>query len=694
MMEREIAEGLFRMSATIYANSGAEEISPKQIHKRIIEDALLQQTDGNIIALNDLLNTVKTKYYLTLTESEILLVLKDKKNEKCFNIQEDDEKLSVSQNPARRVFLQNQRQKDLKHYIDVFFQENDIENRNVDIFYRFFYGIFTSNFTAYKKLLQERCELSVEDETFCDEEKELINNFLNWNNSEKNKAIFNLASSALEYCMITNKKNAVLNLKNLKNKNLYLDTNILFRAIGINGEDRQKRALHFLKSFKSVDQNLYISKVTEDEFLYTIDYKLDELERLFKPAAHVNPRIYAETVQIDSIYKSYCNWKSNRINGSVELYKTELLARFRKVKEDYNIIKDSMMPFDKDEEVIKNKLTDYISNQRSYNPTKTNQGLENDAYNILWIENKRTGIDDDIFKVKDFFISSDQALRRWDYYRNSKEVPVVMMPSQWLSLTLRYLERTDDDYKSFVCFLNMKVNKSSLTEEQLVYVIEGISEATSDIQKQKFFIEEFVRRDYKKTIQNDNNDDLLVAAKNFAESEIEKESKEKDLVIGQKDEEIAKLNEEGAKKDAEIARLNKEGVLTEQQKKEFDELKAKEKELDSIKEEQRKQEEKELKCFKRNVIMATILIALFLSALLILFFVFETWEYNFVESIYKKLENFPDDKKNVAFGGITMVYLFMWVVDVKVFSMAWKLKKHSDKSNFWKRLFYWWEDKL
>ena len=89
---------------------------------------------------------------------------------------------------------------------------------------------------------------------------------LNWPNDGKNKAVFDLAGYALEYCMMTNRKNTSLNTQNLKHKSFYIDTNILYRAIGLNGDGLKTRAHLFLSKFKEVGEKLILSQSTFVEF--------------------------------------------------------------------------------------------------------------------------------------------------------------------------------------------------------------------------------------------------------------------------------------------------------------------------------------------------------------------------------------------------------------------------------------------
>lgn len=208
----------------------------------------------------------------------------------------------------RRVTLENRpKPKNLETYIEEYIASNNINPNKLEVFQHFFYGVFTTNLSAYKNLLQEDYSIDLPDELYSEEDRVLINGFLNSENPEKNKAIYDFASSALEFCMMTNKKNTTIEFNNLKNKNLYLDTNILFRAIGLNGEDRENRTQLFLRNISksNLQQNIFITKKTEQEFRDTLSYQLEKLEDTLKPTPNVNPKIYNEFITDARSFSSF-----------------------------------------------------------------------------------------------------------------------------------------------------------------------------------------------------------------------------------------------------------------------------------------------------------------------------------------------------------------------------------------------------
>ena len=160
-------------------------------------------------------------------------------------------------------------QKTLYEYIDEYLISLDIEKESSKaLILRFLYEMFTSNLEGYKLILQEKIDaIEVKSNNYTDKEKEIINNFLAWPDEGKDKAIYDLAGYSLEYCMMTNQKNTSLNIQNLKGKSFYIDTNVIYRALGLNSDNLKVRTHLFLSKFKEVGESLVISRPLKDALL-------------------------------------------------------------------------------------------------------------------------------------------------------------------------------------------------------------------------------------------------------------------------------------------------------------------------------------------------------------------------------------------------------------------------------------------
>ena len=105
---------------------------------------------------------------------------------------------------------------------------------------------------------------------FEDGDINLINGFFKYESAEKDKIIFDIVSLSLEYCLLASPKE--LNERQISNKIFFLDSNVIYRAIGLNGEERKNLTLQFIKRCNDYGIILKILNITESEFKDSIKY--------------------------------------------------------------------------------------------------------------------------------------------------------------------------------------------------------------------------------------------------------------------------------------------------------------------------------------------------------------------------------------------------------------------------------------
>ena len=199
--------------------------------------------------------------------------------------------------------------------------------------------------------------------------------------------------------------------------------------------------------------------------------------------------------------------------------------------EDYHIEIDRLCPFDKQQK--DDELKDMAIQIKSLSDHKYFDTAHNDACDIVWVEMCRKPGEENIFSTKTFLLSSDRGLFRWDSKYNSGSVPVVMLPSQWLSILLRYVSRTSDDFRSFVSFLNIQSKEGLLSAEQIRAILSGISEMTDRVEQQRYLLDVIIENEFKNGAGEKTNEQIKAIAKNDANrilqkqlSEVRKEAKE------------------------------------------------------------------------------------------------------------------------------------------------------------------------
>ncbi len=513
----EQQRNVFRMAAIVYGRS-SKDVSLNKSYQKVIDDALFC-CGKQKISLTDLIVYIKTNYGFLYTAKEIEELVNGRDaNIKYHSYYEQNELvISLTADYKNKLTLICQ-EKTLYDYIDDYFAQEPVgEGKGKNLILRFLYDMFTSNVEGYKLILQEQYDEATASTNYSDEEKSIINGFLNWPDNSKNKAIFDLAGYSLEYCMMTNRKNTSLNTKNLKNKSFYIDTNILYRAIGLNGDNLKTRAELFLSKFKEVGEKLVISQSTYVEFVDSIDYYIGKIDDSMRP--RVNSKVFQEFIDEDSVYLYYCKWRVGRANCETKYFRDLIMSEFDSVCTSFEITREIKYPYDREQ--LQKEIDDLASSIYGHNPEKPLTSSQYDAENVMWVEEKRKGCGDDIYQAKAFLLSSDNSLRLWDYQRNTNRVPIVMSPSQWLGIILHYMERTSDDYQSFISFLTLTTRREVLPIEKLSLIITGISQTTSDIETQQSLVRNFIERKTFEEVESMSDDELEQSAEEFARTALD-----------------------------------------------------------------------------------------------------------------------------------------------------------------------------
>ena len=528
-MDQQQQANIFRLSAILYANDNYT-ISPVQLHRKVIEDALYQLTDCSGITVAGLANYIGEKYLIYFTDKEVEQVLHNPKFNTIFRAKLIGDETVYSLHDERRQLLNQRKPKTLNDFISEYVQQNGLAQESVDSVYRYLYGVFTTNVDGFRRMTESGSVTKL-TQYYSPGEKdtEVINGFLNWDNDEKNVAIFNLASYGLEYCLLTSKKGSHLKLDKLNKKVFYLDTNILYRALGINGIERKQRTHSFLRKLVEAEDEIKITLIAWNEYENSLNKYIKKLRRDQNPAIH--SKVYTEYVTYDDIHRAYHLWASSTKNATVDLFVNMLKAEMLQLIEDYHIEIDRLCPFDKQQK--DDELKDMAIQIKSLSDHKYFDTAHNDACDIVWVEMCRKPGEENIFSTKTFLLSSDRGLFRWDSKYNSGSVPVVMLPSQWLSILLRYVSRTSDDFRSFVSFLNIQSKEGLLSAEQIRAILSGISEMTDRVEQQRYLLDVIIENEFKNGAGEKTNEQIKAIAKNDANrilqkqlSEVRKEAKE------------------------------------------------------------------------------------------------------------------------------------------------------------------------
>lgn len=523
-MKNTTSNELFRLAAILYADNNYE-VSTQTIHKKVVESAL--SASGNqFMSIPSLCTKISELYDLVFSEEDVLNVILNPKNDGFELSSFQGERMVKLTLQRESVITSKIKDKTIDDYISEFEHIFKLEAKH--IIYKFLYELFNNDIQSFQRLTNiqknsQECSYKLDNHNYNIQEKEIINGFLQWENPLKDKAIFDLSSYAIEYSILTS--DSKISIQSLRNKQIYLDTNVIYRALGINGSSREILTRTFLQKFNEVGEKLYISKYTEAEFKDSIKFHVDNIDKFNTP--RISSEVYIEASVNEEIYNYYHKWRTNKANSSTSLFLAHIYQLYEQFKTEYKITIENICPYNIDNEDIVAQLqqmsTQILSKKAEADIVTYEHSAYIDAQNILWIEHTRGRVCRTIHDANSFIISTDQTLRRWDYLRND-DIPTVLLPSQWLSIVLRFLNRTNNDYKSFVSFLNLKNNEHIISGEQLQVVLAGIGEITADVETQRQLIDILIDNRFKNILDSGkDNDELYDKAKSFAKSETDKE---------------------------------------------------------------------------------------------------------------------------------------------------------------------------
>jgi hypothetical protein len=630
---------LIRISAIIYA----DEVNSKTtntIGRKFVESVFVFN-ENKPLNIDSLINEIENNFKLTFSEKEIQDIVNRSDVFECNQVKKE-----MSLTKKRYDSLKQKELSQINDCVKEFVKNSsnvDNEQQVSDTLMKYLYHLMNTNIQLYSYILKSNPEalknISVDNKQFDENEICTINEFLTWNNSEKNKLLFKLLSFCIEYSLIANNSSDDMFLNALRNKHFYLDNNVIYRALGINGDIRKKRTDNFLQKCVDNGQRLYISAFSKVEFLETIDYHTNQLKRV--PFGKINPKLFRQCYCNEGFYEFYHEWRKNRLTYGFDSFKAYLLRLYDSFLKKHKIEEDYKIPFEKNDPNIA-KYKDEIAGFK-YDGYEVSHKI--DAQNAYLIEKKRNNNNINIKDTKYYLITTDQKLKQWDEEHSQKQ-PLTLLPSHWMGLLIKYVSRTSDDFASFVSFLRLPHHDALLEENEIQSIVAGISEITEDFNTQEFVMQRMIESKFENVINGQKDATTITSkAKQFSKDVLEEKYK-KELL--QKDSEKADLESEH-KTELESNKNEFEQKLKEQDfKNKQDKLEEIKKQIDSISKRKVNADTEISKKYDNKKALIVICIVLYYIALIIV-----TWnvDWNVMEPITYFL----------SLGGAVGLYVFFAV---------------------------------
>lgn len=323
------------------------------------------------------------------------------------------------------------------------------------------------------------------DNEFSQEEIDTFNSFLSDSDDAKNKAIYNVFSRAVEFAILTTGKGIKeIKFDLFKNKTFILDTNILFRLLGVGGDERLESTLNLLKKCQSLGMNFEYTGKTHIElnnklsqiiqFLNTP--KAQQSIKILGDIDEKNPEIFNE----DFILHYARHLKSKLVNN-VDQYQRKITADYNNILSSLNAKPNTVNNIDEKSLLKFGKFL--FDEKKKMGIRYGNKASLVDSYNVLLVQKRRGQNHYNFNDVNTFYLTSDRSLNLIVSNQQEATIPETILPSQLYILAHPFFanETNGDDYDEFINFIKKRKTGFKYGGSQVLNYINSIRELTVDV---------------------------------------------------------------------------------------------------------------------------------------------------------------------------------------------------------------------
>lgn len=516
---------------------------------KFVEYVLFDSEKSELSSL-EICTCIKNRFQLEFDLTEIEAAVKKRG---IGRLEETQGYYRLTPKVANQLSSQKSSLDQLRSYLTLFSQDRpnvDIE-ATLMLVQKYLYFCFNSNASNLLSLIGENPK-HIDSTTFTaefnpsQEEIDIINDFIHWENAEKNKFMYSVVSSCYEYCLITANKSPTISKSIFRGKKFFLDTNIIFRIAGFNKDERRFVSKVFVEKCREVGVALCYTSAVLTEIYRVIDSQIKYIRVITNEQAPVDANLISKlssNYEVNDFYTLYYNWckePQNRYNDfpSFRNYLTGMISNVISNFEyiDSTIIKD----YDENEQQLFDTLMKFKSEKRPYKKT-TIESIKTDVKQVLYLNSIRPKSAKSLWDMNEYIVSADQLLISWAE-ETFNGVPIVVIPSLWLSIILKVSGRaTENDYKSFCMFMTLR---HSRTDDNTIHInavelLSKLSEKTIDSSLKEQIIAEILSNRGKYSFSEPDDYDFSVDLAFDAVL-----AREKDL---QKEELLLAVNAEKAK---------------------------------------------------------------------------------------------------------------------------------------------------
>lgn len=503
---------------SLILNNNESTTRDKYICKLV--ECVLSYSNKKELTITEICSEIQNKFQLEFDVLEIKNAIKLKNKGRVFI---NDGLYSLSPKVMNQLSTQESTTDILKKFVRAFLKVDNCsdEETMICILQKYIYYCFNSNVQNFISILgndSNSVDLKYENGFKpTNKEIDLINAFFDWPNSEKNEFLFAVISSSFEYCMITSNKSPNVGKSIFKGKVFFLDTNIIFRIAGLNRDDRRFVSENFVKKCKEVGIKLCYTSSVFTETYRVIESKINYIKSLINGQPPLNSNLISKITDgygINDFYDIYYEWCKKPHNNYLDFisFRSYLIQKVNDVLREFDYVDSSVIDASKEAKSdLFDNLMSYKNEKRIYRRT-TDESVRTDVNQVLFVKSLRPQNAKSLWNLNEYIVSADQLLVSWSE-KTFDGVPLVVIPSLWLSIILKVSGRaTNDDYQSFCMFMTLRHHQTD--EEKIQFnpteLLAKLSEKTTDREIKELIISEIITNTGKYSFETQDEYDTSI----------------------------------------------------------------------------------------------------------------------------------------------------------------------------------------
>ena len=366
---------------------------------------------------------------------------------------------------------------------------------------------------------------------------DIFNEFLEFDEPTKNRCLYNQFAKAIEFAILTSGKGVTQFSENLyKDKCYLLDTNIIFRLIGVGGIERQDTITQLLKDCIKQGIGFEYSHHTLLELNKKLEQCVIEIQRaekskkieIVEDVFDRNPHYFN-----DDFITQYCRLRSQKVVNSPEQYEIEMKARFKALCKELSIeqANHNIKVQDSERNIFSLSL---IKKRKEINEfyRYSNNQAKVDAYNVIYVRKRRGHNNYNYADVKSFYLTTDRGLNRILSTDKDVLIPETILPSQLFIIhnPLSNSSSVEPDYKTFFRFLKRRTSEFKLRGKDVINYITQARTYTTSATTISSLVSAFSDQRYKYSKTDTLEEGVLVSFKDFTQTYFDKKNSELDDV--------------------------------------------------------------------------------------------------------------------------------------------------------------------